>query len=550
MILRKEREADSPGRQAAVYGIFVLLVVTYTWPLMANPGAHLRQWFDVHYFVWELGWAARRAFEAPRSLFSANIFYPYGLSLAYSEPMLVPAVTTFAPVYAISGNPSLAYNVTVVLFQALAGWAGYYAARQLTRSTAAGWVGGIAFALSPIRSGYYHFAHMQLSFAVPLAFLMWARFLERRRGRDLAWALFFLWCQMVTVMYFGIPLILLLALLMVGVLLLRPRAWGRRALVTLVAGGIVFALAYLPVAWPYVMVRSEMGFERNLAEAGARPADLLTYVDAGLENRLYRLANSGTHPAMFPGFCVYALVGAALALAPRRARPPLPRGGVWARRLVETGLVLTLAVIAVFLATGGGTAHILGVRLRMTELGRAVGLLLGLGAAWLALEGWAWRRAGDEQALGPREWVPLLGLLAVVFILLSLGPVMHLGGRTSASASRVGLRSLPADPRAARHAPDRLHRHVPARPPRGLRPGRRPGPAVGRPIPPRDDDRPAAPPRRVPAPRVHVRRDPVGRAAAGLPVARPAARRLRDRRVAGGARVPRRHLWHVVPAPR
>ena len=228
------------------------------------------------------------------------------------------------------------------------------------------------------------------------------------------------------------------------------------------------------------MVRSEMGFERNLAEAGARPADLLTYVDAGLENRLYRLANSGTHPAMFPGFSVYALVAAAFALAPRRARPLLPRAAVWARRLVAGGLVLTLAVIAVFLATGGGTAHLLGVRLRMTELGRAVALLLGLGAAWLALEGWAWRRAGDEPALGPREWAPLLGLLTVVFVLLSLGPVMHLGGtRRRRRSLRVGLRRLPADPRAARHAPARLHRHVPPRPPRGLRPGRASRPGVG-----------------------------------------------------------------------
>jgi hypothetical protein len=164
------REAYGPGRQAAVYAVFVLLVLVYTWPLATNLSAHLRDFFDVRYFVWELGWVARRAFASPRTLFDANIFYPYGLPLAYSEPMLIPAITVFAPVYGISGNPILAYNVTVVLFQALAGWAGYHAARRLTGSAAAGWVAGITFALSPIRSGYYHFAHMQLSYPVPLAF--------------------------------------------------------------------------------------------------------------------------------------------------------------------------------------------------------------------------------------------------------------------------------------------------------------------------------------------------------------------------------------------
>jgi hypothetical protein len=409
--------------------VFVLLVLVYTWPLAADPGSHLRRWFDVHYFVWELGWVARRFFEAPGALFDANIFYPYGLSLAYSEPMLVPAVTVFAPVLALSRNPILAYNATVVLFQALAGWAAYHAARRLTGSAAAGWVAGITFALSPIRSGYYHFAHMQLSFAVPLAFLAWARFLERQRVRDLAWALFFVWCQMVTVMYFGIPLILMLALLTAGVLLLRPGGWSRRALGAVAVGSVAFALAYLPVAWPYMTVRSEMGFERDLREAGARPANLLTYVDAGRESRLYRLANSTTHPAMFPGFSVYALAIAAFALATRHARPPLPTAGVWARRLIVGGLGATLVAIAIFLVTGGGSTRVLGIRLSMRDFGRPAMVLLGIGSAWLALEGWAWRRGGRDRRLSPREWVAVLGLLTAVFMLLSLGPVMRLGGR-------------------------------------------------------------------------------------------------------------------------
>ena len=123
---------------------------------------------------------------------------------------------------------------------------------------------------------------------------------------------------------------------------------------TLLVGGVAFSLAYLPVALPYMTARSEMGFERDLAEAGLRSADLLTYLDAGHENRIFRGVRSGTHPAMFPGFTVYALLLAAFALSSRRALPPLPQVGVWARRLVAWSLVLTLAAIAVFLATRGG----------------------------------------------------------------------------------------------------------------------------------------------------------------------------------------------------
>ena len=42
---------------------------------------------------------------------------------------------------------------------------------------------------------------------------------------------------------------------------------------------------------------------------------------------------------------------------------------------------------------------------------------------------------GTSASSSQREWVTLLGLLTVVFVLLSLGPVMHLGGR----AIGVGL---------------------------------------------------------------------------------------------------------------
>jgi hypothetical protein len=54
------READGALRLLAVYGVFVLLVLLYTWPLVLHPGAHLRRFFDVHYFVWVFGWIARR----------------------------------------------------------------------------------------------------------------------------------------------------------------------------------------------------------------------------------------------------------------------------------------------------------------------------------------------------------------------------------------------------------------------------------------------------------------------------------------------------------
>jgi hypothetical protein len=425
------REPDSVPRLLVVYGAFVVLVCLYTWPLVLDLGGHLRHYYDAHNFVGVHGWIARRLVTAPWLLFDTNIFYPHGWTLAYADPMLLSAVLGFAPVYAVSRNPIFAYSVTVVLFQALAGWAAYYTARRLTGSALAGWAGGIVFSLSPFRTGHYQLAHLQLSFATPLAFLAFARFLERQRVRYLAAALFFLWCQMVTVLYFGIPACLLLAGVALGFVLLRPWGWRGRALVPVVVAGMAFALAFLPVAWPYLAARAEMGFERSLDDTQREgwTADILTYLAAGPESRFYRLVDSGVQPGLFPGFTAYALALGAFALGPRGDGPGLPRVGMWVRRLVAGGLGITLAAVAVFLATGGGAVRIAGIRLQMTSLERAVVALFVLGATWLALEGWAWARGGRERALSPREWAPLLALLVLVFFLLSLGPVMRLGGQ-------------------------------------------------------------------------------------------------------------------------
>jgi hypothetical protein len=51
VISPSEREADGPGRLAAVYGVFVVLVLGYTWPLALHPAAYVRQYLDVYHFV-------------------------------------------------------------------------------------------------------------------------------------------------------------------------------------------------------------------------------------------------------------------------------------------------------------------------------------------------------------------------------------------------------------------------------------------------------------------------------------------------------------------
>ena len=213
VILRTERETDGIGRQAAVYGVFVLLVVMYTWPLVANPGAHLRQCFDVHYFVWEMGWVARRIFEAPRSLFEREHLLPVWPIAGVLGADARPGRHRVRPGLALSrkSDPRLQRDGRAVPGAGRLG-------RILRRAPADGerrrGMGGgdrlrslaHSIGLLPLRA---HAAVVRGAVGVSRCGLASS---SGSRGRDLAWALFFVWCQMVTVMYFGIPLILMLGL--------------------------------------------------------------------------------------------------------------------------------------------------------------------------------------------------------------------------------------------------------------------------------------------------------------------------------------------------
>jgi len=409
----------------AVYALFVALVVAYTLPLIQDLGGHLRPHPDPRSFTWVLGWGSHALASDPARIFHGNIFYPHGDALAYSEPLFT-ALPVFAPVYYATGNPILAYNVTMIILWALSGWATYAAALTLTQSPAAALVGALAFTLSPYRIGYYGIITMQLTFPIPLALLFFARFLEHQRGRDLLLAFLFVWLQALAVWYYAIPLGLLLGVFALLFLLLRWRGWRWATWGWLLGGGLLLGACLLPVAWPYVEARQQLGFERSLEETALRPADLLSYLDAGPEHRFYRLAYSARYPVLFPGFTVLLLAAVSLLWLRSDRASPLPG---WVRRLPAAVIAATAAVTAIFLVTGGGSVRLAGLTLQMTELDRAIWVLLAAGVAALLLTGWARARTHEPRALTSPDWVRALLYLTTFFVAVSLGPVMYYAGQ-------------------------------------------------------------------------------------------------------------------------
>ena len=408
-----------------LYGGFAAGVTAATWPLVLAPGSSWPPHHDPRLFTWVMASQARRLLSAPLELFHGNALYPYGESLAFSEPLLVPSVLGL-PGF-VWGNPVLTYNLLLLALWPLDGVAMAWAAHRVTGSRPAAWLAGVVFCLSPYFTEYHLEFQMLLAAPVPVVLLAWVRWLETGSRRWLTVALGGLVLQGLTTWYYTIILGIALVGLGLGFLCLRWRdwAWGRR-LGHLGVGGIAVGLVLLPVAWPYVIVHRELGFERGVGETAAHSADLFTFIEPGDRSLLYRFAPAQhvAETSTFLGFTVLALAIASVAWLRVGERPAASR----LRRLVAGGLALSLAGAVALMLRPLPRWKLAGLVIHPRAAG-LIDLAVVLAFALLLARGWAAYRAGAPRRLPFDDWVRLLALSSGIAAILALGPVIHVGTR-------------------------------------------------------------------------------------------------------------------------
>jgi hypothetical protein len=140
--------------------LYVPLATWATWPLLAHAADHvidgirlhgpigLLTQADIFLQAWILSWDTHALLTRPAALLDAPIFHPTRWALARSEHMLGD-VPLFAPIYLAARNPILAHQLTTVATYVLSATAVYAVAWRSLGSTAAAFVAGALFALSP-----------------------------------------------------------------------------------------------------------------------------------------------------------------------------------------------------------------------------------------------------------------------------------------------------------------------------------------------------------------------------------------------------------------
>jgi len=304
-----------PGRvAAAVIGIFTVLALIMTYPLVTRMSDGLSDPGDPLLNTWALQWVAHQLITSPAHLFDGNIFAPERNTLAYSETLIAPGILV-APLSWLGAGAVLLHNV-VFLAGLIASGAGVaFLTWDLTGRMPAAVLSGVVFAFLPFR--FDHFPQLQLQQAqwIPLAVWAFHRVLWTGRIRDGVWLGAALAAQLMSCMYYGIFLALYLVWFGSCVLVWRIRLW-RRWLPALATGALTATVLFAPAANAYLDARKIVG-ERGRQENIGFSATLDNYLAAPDTNWIYgRTAKRfGAHERhLFPGVVVVVL--AALALWP------------------------------------------------------------------------------------------------------------------------------------------------------------------------------------------------------------------------------------------
>jgi hypothetical protein len=334
------------SRPIVIAGICLLLAIVHTWPMAADPGRHSRNDNgDAQLNEWILAWVAHQLPRDPAHLFEANIFYPAHDALAFSEPLIVPALLG-APLAWMGGSPVLVHNLLLIAGFALTVFAGWLLIESWTGDSLAGLVTGSAIAFNT--HTLTRLAHIQAIhiYGLALALLLTDRLLDgggRRQALLLA--------ATIVMLAYTSGYLVVFAIVMIAVAIAARLPWWRpraRTVIPVFAlAAIVAAIAIIPVYLPYRRVAETQHMVRTLdivREYSATPAGYLAA--AGRVHMSTWSARFFRDPvdSFFPGVAVLALTVVALVAGLRRA--------AWRARTV---MLAAIAIAGFVLSLGTAT---------------------------------------------------------------------------------------------------------------------------------------------------------------------------------------------------
>jgi len=447
-----------------VFLSYALLALVLTWPLALGLGSDVPgDLGDSLLNMWILGWGAA---HVPRLLtgsigwsefWNANIFHPDPLALALSEH-LFGQVLQILPVYWLTGNIILCYNLLFISTFALSAFGTYLLVRDLTGDKRAAFIAGLVFGFLPYRIASVPHVQVMSSQWMPFALYGLNRYVVTGSNRALVAGTASLvmqnWSCGYYLLYFApfVPLFVVHRMWTTGKLN-DVRTWTSLA----GAAGATLALT-LPFLFPYQRAQQLFGIERPFGEVVQFSANVWSYITASENLKLWgkalRFYPHGEGET-FLGFAPWLLALIALVgLIWNRSEKKEVSVSPW---LTYVSAFLWLAVITQLISLisvvmfGGFDLSFLGLPIRARTAQRLLLQLLIASALLLGISS----RARIETARLMRSPIAFAFAATILTMWLSLGPLPNAG---EARVSGFGLYGLLYD-----HVPGFNGVRVPAR---------------------------------------------------------------------------------------
>ena len=417
---------------------YSVISLVLTWPLAAGLGRDVPgDLGDSLLNMWILAWGAE---HVPQLLtgglswpqfWDANIFHPAPLALSFSEH-LFGQVLQILPVYWLTGNIILCYNLLFISTFVLSAFGTYLLVRDLTGDRRAAFIAGLVYGFLPYRIASVPHLQVMSSQWMPFALYGLNRFVSTGSYQALAGGTAALVMQNWSCGYYLLYFAPFVPLFVVHRMWAMKKLANLRTWVGLAGGAVATLVLTLPFLLPYTQAQQQFGFERSFGEVVRFSANVWSYVTAsenlwlfGRALRYYPYGEGET----FLGFTPFLLAAAALAgavwSAHSAAAPGASRGSVRRVLVILLWVAVVTQLVAVLSAVifGGFNLDVLGVSIRARTPQRLIWQFAAAAALLLI----ASPRTRTVAAQVSRSPVTFFAVATIVAMWLSLGPLPKAG---------------------------------------------------------------------------------------------------------------------------
>jgi hypothetical protein len=335
------------------FALYLVLAIALTYPLAFRLGSVVpNDLGDPLLNTWILWWNATHV-PFTTSWWNAPNFVPAENAMAFSEH-LAGLSPLSSPIYWLSGNALLSYNVVFLLSFPLSAFGSYLLCLHLTGRRDAAFIGGLAFGFAPYRVAQFPHLQVLATFWMPVALLGLHRFV---RGDGVRWLIVFAAAWLMQALCNGYYLAFLSVLVAVWIVWFVPwRDW--RTLAAIGAAWAVAIGALLPLLVHYRRVHDAYGFRRRLDEIAGYSADVMSVLDAASQLAVWGFLQTlrRAEGELFPGMTVVVVTVTGLIVASRSRRTEPRRWRTWLRLGLLAGLVGFGAAVVVAATSPGEVA--------------------------------------------------------------------------------------------------------------------------------------------------------------------------------------------------